>query len=303
MTEGSKPSVRLLITDLDNTLYDWVTFFATAFYEMVKVASELLNTPQEILLDDLRIVHQRFHNSEHPYSLLETRTVRCVYQGLSYADTADLLAPAFQRFTEVRNETLKLYPNVAPTLKRLHDLGVGIVGHTEATVPNALHRLKQLRIDQYLRRLYAVKPIGDSRPDPFQRSPSFETSLNVFYLNQDERKPDPRVLLDICRDEGISLTQALYVGDSIARDVGMAKNAGLWSAWAEYGTRFDRKLWERLVRVTHWTAEDVARAEAAEAKHHYVKPDVVLNQDFSEILDHFSFVGQERGGSDGSRGQ
>ncbi len=176
-----------------------------------------------------------------------------------------------------------------------------IVGHTEATVPNALHRLKQLRIDQYLRRLYAVKPIGDSRPDTYQRSPSFETSLKVFYLNHDERKPNPRVLLDICRDEGISPNQALYVGDSIARDVGMAKNAGLRSAWAEYGTRYDRRLWERLVRITHWTAEDVFGARAAETKHHYVKPDIVLNQDFSEILDHFSFVGQEREANDGSR--
>ena len=37
-----RPAVRLLITDLDNTIYDWVTYFAQSFYDMVDEAAKLL---------------------------------------------------------------------------------------------------------------------------------------------------------------------------------------------------------------------------------------------------------------------
>ena len=77
--------------------------------------------------------------------------------------------------------------------------------------------------------------------------------------------------------------------DSISRDVGMAKSAGAWAAWAKYGTVYDRSLWPRLVRVTHWTPDDVERAKRADDLLGKTKPDVVLDR-FDEILEQFDFV-------------
>lgn len=56
--------IELSVTDLDNTLYDWVTFFASSFYAMVSRAAEILGTPVEMLLDECRRVHQCYGDSE-----------------------------------------------------------------------------------------------------------------------------------------------------------------------------------------------------------------------------------------------
>ena len=39
--------IKLVITDLDDTLYSWIGFFIPAFYDMVQELSLLINVPQE----------------------------------------------------------------------------------------------------------------------------------------------------------------------------------------------------------------------------------------------------------------
>lgn len=273
--------IRLFVTDLDNTLYDWVSFFAVSFYEMVSVAAGLLGVPEEILLDELRDVHRRHHNSEHPFALLETPSVRNRFGALSRAEQKRALDEAFHAFNRKRAETLVLYPTVKETLEGIASLGIPIVGHTEATVPNALFRLRKLGVVQYFSGLYAATPAEAPHPDA-----DFETYVPAFpvrLLALDERKPDPRILRDICHDFRVPAAQGVYVGDSIARDIGMAKQAGFWAAWAQYGTRYEPSMWQKLVRITHWSAEDVARAEAARVRYGSTRPDQTLAQ-FSDIM-------------------
>jgi FMN phosphatase YigB (HAD superfamily) len=283
--------ISLLVTDLDNTLYDWVTYFATSFYEMVDVAQATMGMERDRLLDDLREVHQQFHNSEHPFALLEARCVKEHYSSLTGRQIKERLQAAFSQFKAARDRTLKLYPGVEATLERLRTTGVTIVGHTEATVPVALHRLKKLHILGYFSKLYAVRPLGDSRPEEERNSKLFEGAPPIRYLDQEERKPDPRVLRDICADQQVQAGQALYVGDSLSRDIGMAKEAGVPCAWAKYGTVYDKTRWEQLVRITHWTAKDVERADTARERYRGVKPDAVLENGFAEVMDQFDFQG------------
>ena len=55
----------------------------------------------------------------------------------------------------------------------------------------------------------------------------------VRKLAHHQLKPDPDVLLEICHTEGVQTYDAAYVGDSIARDMLMAKRAGVFAIWAE----------------------------------------------------------------------
>lgn len=282
-----RPRITLLVTDLDNTLYDWVTSFTTAFYEMVDVAVCILDVDREHLLDELRAVHRRRRNSEEPFALLETGTVRRTMAGLTREEQAERLDEAFHAFNSARKRTLILYPGVMETLERLNEVGVTVVAHTEATVTNAQFRLAKLGIAKFMQRLYALEHAGEPHPRPARR----ETICNVpqvILLREDERKPDPRILLDICRNMRATPERTLYVGDSIPSDVGMAKQAGVWAAWAEYGTRFDPACWERLVRVTHWVEEDVKRARASKVRFGDVRPDAVLHS-FGDLLRFFDF--------------
>jgi phosphoglycolate phosphatase len=270
-----KPTVSLVVTDLDNTLYDWVTSFAAAFTQMVDVAAPILDVSREQLLDELQAVHRRFHNSEQPFALLETEIAQQRMGGLTREEQVSRLNDAFHAFNSTRKRTLSLYPGVFDTLRELNALGIAIVAHTEAMVTNAQFRLSKLGLAPLIRRLYALEHAGGPHPMPARLEPLNDVA-EVRLLKQDERKPDPRVLFEICHDLQTPPDRTVYVGDSIPRDIGMAKAAGIWAAWAEYGTRYERRDWEVVVRVTHWTDDDFHRAQLASQRFGKIDPDVVL---------------------------
>lgn len=281
-----RPEIRLLVTDLDNTLYDWVTYFAKSFYAMVPIAARILDVDEQRLLDEFKAVHQFYHNSEHPFALLETDSAKRRFGHLSRREQQIQLDEAFHAFNHARKENLELYPGVVEALEVVRNAGVPIVAHTEATVPNALFRLTRLNIIGHFSAVYASAPTGPEHPDP-DFVPRYETQ--VRYLPRDRLKPDPRVLETICGEFQVSPRHLLYVGDSLPRDIGMAKSVGASAALAEYGGKFEPIYWQKLVRITHWTSDDVDRAERAKKLFAHVKADVDL-QRFDEILKHFTFV-------------
>jgi FMN phosphatase YigB (HAD superfamily) len=169
-----RPRIRLVVTDLDNTLYDWVTFFATAFTAMVDVAVRVLEIDREKLLDELRTVHRRYHNSEQPFALLETDSARERFP--TTEDRVRALNEAFYAFNSVRKRSLHAYPTVIETLSALKSQGVRVAGHTEATVPNAQFRLGTLEIAPFIERLYALEHVGEPHPAP-ERSVTMSASL------------------------------------------------------------------------------------------------------------------------------
>ena len=66
----------------------------------------------------------------------------------------------------------------------------------------------------------------------------------------------------------------------------MAKGAGLHSAWAKFGTLYDKALWPQLVRVTHWTEADVEREGILREEARGTEPDITLEK-FSDLMVHF----------------
>ncbi len=99
----------------------------------------------------------------------------------------------------------------------------------------------------------------------------------------EERKPNPDVLEDLCSREGFGVEEAVYVGDSLTRDINMAKNASVYAVWARYGTRFDRQDWWVLVNVTHWTDEDVKREQKLKKTSQDAEPDYAIDS-FSDLV-------------------
>ena len=60
--------IKLVITDLDDTLYSWIGFFIPAFYDMVQELSLLINVPQEKLLEEYKAIHQEVGSVEYPFA-------------------------------------------------------------------------------------------------------------------------------------------------------------------------------------------------------------------------------------------
>jgi FMN phosphatase YigB (HAD superfamily) len=277
--------MRALVTDLDNTLYDWMTFFGIAFGAMVDELARLLDAERPALLSQFQEVHRRYGSTETPWAALELPAARAKFPSLSPTELATRLQPAFDAFTSARREHLRLYPGVRETLAALADAGVLVIGHTEAPVVNAYHRLALLGIAPSFTRLYALE--GRMIEHPFPARPHSvppAPAALIRGLPASERKPNPAVLLDICRREELMPCECAYVGDSLVRDVAMAKQASIQAIWARYGTRYDARSWDLVAAVTHWTSADVEREARLQESFGRVDPDRTIEA-FSEILE------------------
>ena len=280
--------IRLVITDLDNTLYDWYTSFVPAFYAMVDEAVKIIGVDKEQLLDELKLVHVRYHNSEQPFAILETPSIERRFPGATMLQRKQLLDKAFRTFSKIRMRNLRLFPGVRETLSQIRATGCVVVGHTEAVVENSLYRLRLLDLISALDRLYVPDSRSPGHPDPSRPKIHEEYPGFVNLLPSDHRKPDRTVLEDICKQFNIEVNNSLYVGDSMTRDISMAIMAGTRSALAAYGGSCPPDMWKQLVRVTHWTEEDVKLEERLREEYAGLRADVELSR-FSDLLKYFGF--------------
>ncbi|MCR9280328.1 MAG: HAD hydrolase-like protein [Rhodobacteraceae bacterium] len=278
---------KLLICDLDNTLYNWVEYFVPSFYAMVDEVVRITGCDREVLLDDFRTVHQKYHDTEHPFSLLETATIGSLYPGKSRSDLAKILDSALHAFNSTRKRTLVLYPTVRQAIEDLKSLDVRIIAHTEGKVYSVMDRLDKLNLLNFFSSIYC-RERSDSphvSAETGQRWLGRFPMERVFELKSHQRKPNADVLLEICRRERVSPLDSVYVGDSLSRDILMANLAGVFTAWAKYGTEIDRSTYEALVRISHWTKEDVDRELDLKEQAKNAAPNVTLEFEFEEILD------------------
>jgi len=279
--------VNAVILDMDNTLYDWISYFVPAIRAMLSQASRLLDVDQGQLREDLRTVHVARGNVEHPFALLETRSVAKQLPNLTRSERYEVLKPAFAAFNEVRNMSLQLYPGVAETLQAIKNTGCRLLGHTEATDINITTRMRTLGLHSVFEAIYAPQSIGLGHPLGNKREHHSER-VPIRRLSSSARKPDPAAVQQILRDISIDAGRCLYVGDSLAKDITMAKHVGMLAAWARYGTRNDPGLWRDLVDISHWDAASVAAAKSSVPDPSYLQPDVTLDS-FSELLIYFRF--------------
>ena len=70
-------------------------------------------------------------------------------------------------------------------------------------------------------------------------------------------------LLDIISEIGVARDDAVYLGDSLFKDVAMAQSAGVDDVLAKYGESHTRSEYDLLRAVTHWTSEQVQTVKVA----------------------------------------
>jgi FMN phosphatase YigB (HAD superfamily) len=61
---------------------------------------------------------------------------------------------------------------------------------------------------------------------------------------------------------GSSTGRCAYVGDSLFKDVAMAREVGVFDIHAKYGESQRREEYSLLRHVSHWTEADVQREKA-----------------------------------------
>lgn len=270
--------IKLLITDLDDTLYSWTDFFIPAFYEMVDELASILQKDKEELLREYKLVHQEKGSVEYPYATTHLPSVQVTYPNYTQKELLKILDPVFHRFNSSRKKNLRLYPNVQETLVELRETGVKIVGYTDSAEENGFYRLRKLEIDHLFCKVY----VSDSQyenPNPLLLSEKTKVVHG--------KKPDPELLEQICKNERISTSEAIYIGDSLTKDIYMAKIAHITSILCKYpcDPHKAQDLYQKLVAISHWTATDFEREQKIkeDCKKDNIQPDYTITS-FDNVI-------------------
>jgi FMN phosphatase YigB (HAD superfamily) len=144
---------------------------------------------------------------------------------------------------------LRLYPGVEEALRYMQQQRIAIVGYTESAEENGFYRLKKLGIEQYFKKIY-VSDSTYKRSDYTEKSPKTQIVHGI--------KPNPELLKQICQDEECLFTEAIYMGDSLTKDIMMAKEAGIISVWVDIPEQ-NPDLYKQLIQISHWSEADFTR--------------------------------------------
>lgn len=287
-----KRRISVVITDLDNTLFDWFGIWYRCFRPMLDGIVRISGAPEETLVAEIRAVHQKYGTTEYAFLIEELPSVRRRHPG---GDIPALYAEAIGAYRENRRRHLRLYPTVMETLAAIKAAGCLLVAYTESVEFYTNYRVRKLGLDGVIDVVYSPRDHGV--PEGFERA--YPPEAYAFartvqrHTPENEYKPNPEVLLGIIGDIGAPKERVLYVGDSLAKDVAMARAAGVLDVFAAYGRAQEPEVHDLLGRVTHWTAEMVERERAAGTQG--IEPSITLADDFAEIRGYVEFVGFEGG--------
>ncbi|MEH0420217.1 HAD family hydrolase [Streptomyces sp. B21-083] len=288
----NRPRATLLVTDLDNTLWDWFEAWHAAFSAMLHRLCELSNVPQEQLEREIQVVHRRRGTSEYTYLLNELPSLLDINPNSRPSDVYD---EAIHAFSRERLRHTKLYAGVETTLRELAGRNVPVVAYTESVAYWAEWRIKRTGLDGLIQILYSSPdhdfPAGVG-PGSLRTQPASWYGLRKTihkHVPPGALKPDTGVLTSILADFSVDPAEAVYVGDSLMKDVAMAQEVGVQDVYARYGVSRHRDGYELLRRVSHWTDADIRREKELGARRP-VSPTYVLTDDFSQLLAIFDFM-------------
>lgn len=286
---------RVLVTDLDNTLWDWFAAWHASFSGMLDALVQDSGVPRPVLEAEIKTLHQRYGTTEYSNLLSEVP---------SLIEAAHGVEPwkAFPRPVEILREERRahtaLYPGVMDALVQIKAAGIGVVAYTESLAYWTTWRIKKTKLDGVIDVLYSAPdhdlPRGKSFED-MRSQPDAHYGLRQTrheHVPRGVLKPNAEVLLSILADLGMSAADAVYIGDSLMKDIAMAQAAGVADVHARYGEVQSEPGYDLLRRVTHWSEEDVER-ERALASNAHVLPSHTCSAGFAEVLPVLGLDGED----------
>jgi len=85
-----------LITDLDNTLFDWADIWYKCFSAMLDEIVRISGLPRETLIPEIQAIHQKYGTSEYSFLIEELPSLRPLLKG---KQATEMFAPAIEAFS------------------------------------------------------------------------------------------------------------------------------------------------------------------------------------------------------------
>lgn len=276
-------SQSIILTDLDNTIYNWKDFFAPSFRAMVHVLSKETGIHEDEIINDFKKIYNDKGSPEYAFSVQELKM--CHNLPIKKVDKLVYLAKAV--FSRTRQKNLIPYNGVKKTLEWGIREGIKIIGVTNSPIFHAQRRLRKLNLDHLFFGLAGWE--GHEVPDEDNygihtikqriKEKSYHSRVQKLWpLPTEELKPNSIGYLEIINDLHISCEKTYVVGDSLWRDIKPALEIGAIGVWAKYGRECKPKSFETLLKLDKWSEEKILNISDPRL----IKPPLIINN-FSEI--------------------
>ena len=266
---------KCLITDFDNTLFDWFDNWYQAFNGALEyIYSKVPTLNKEVLLNDIKNIHLKHHTTEYLnvfYEIGKSSKYKNIPNFYEICSDATVLRE------KLKVQNLHLFNNVLDTFKILKEHSYKLIIFTESETFSTATRVKELNLDGIIDYIYAppAKNFGDI---------NLQTTQLISFEKQAHYKPDKKNLEKIVNGLHLKRENCYYLGDSLIKDIKMAQNAKIIDIYAKYGENYkNRPEYELLKKVTFWTEALVKEEEKIDVEN--IKPTYILENSISEILD------------------
>jgi phosphoglycolate phosphatase len=222
---------------------------------MVDAVCLATSFPRIRVVQSLKAVYSKYESNEYPFALQESS----LYEEFPEFGSFDKLViePARMAFREARRKYLRPYDHVVPTLRTLQERKIPVVALTDAPRNPAEQRVKRMGLDGLLTALYTLPGFHfPANPDgeklvakdilAKEERGEYRAACPVVELPREAEKPSVKGLMQICQTYGVDPKQTLVIGDSMKKDIAMAREVGAIDCWAEYGTYVSQEYRERL---------------------------------------------------------
>lgn len=284
-------NVKLLITDLDDTIWDWLSMWHNSFTPYLDRIENECNIDRKKLINDFKSLHQKYHTSEVSYAYRELNTLKSGDFNTIERDSENNIGIIHEYYRN-KKINLKIYDNVLETLQLIKSKGTRIIGFTESNIFYTKWRIKTLNLDGIFDIIYS--PEDHELPTTVSRV--YEPGhweldkTQIKKLPHRFKKPNPEILLKILEENNATVYDAIYIGDKLDRDIYMANQINLTSVHASYGNIIDSEAYDLLREVTHWQKSEVKREISVkkEVQKVRIKPDYIIHN-FNELVKIFNF--------------
>lgn len=293
MSHSQKP--KLIICDLDNTLFDWIDYFAPASKASILKASEVTGIPYEKLCEEYKEILDREESIEYPFVIQQLPSILQHYHFDFEKMLAECCEPARNEFTLTAYPWLKPYPNVIKTLKALKETrpDAKLTVLTDAPLQVAIWRLYKLGILNYFDGIYGLENpklpliqnnILVSKEVLFKNIDRWRYGFlgRLRELPNDYGKPNPGGFKNMLMDfnfEKYNKRDIVFIGDNVYKDVQLCIDQKITSIWAKFGVNIEI---ENLDVLREFVPERFIH-KGIKLSGDFPKADHVI-EDFSEIL-------------------
>lgn len=245
-------SIDTVIWDADNTLWDWMGYAVPAYEAMCQKLAELSGRSNDETAEAMRAFYTTKGTLEDE-GLVQGLESWGFFERMENFDRDATVLMLKNAFSEERDKNLRLYPGIFQAVVQVRARVQKQIIVTDATGQQAPRRLLRSGLSSYFSEIHSM-PKPEVRDIPSVLKRDLDLGHVVHHSLQTEKPNiDLETILGMTRDE--IKKRVAIIGDSDAKDMGMARKYECFGLHAVYGLPKP----ELIKRLLRFAPESAAR--------------------------------------------